>query len=162
MKSIEKFKEQNGIKDNGLKEFFELTLTSYDFKEEVPFDDICDQYYDLINENPEARMLEDRDILVLLKAEAKQIDGFLEFKDPNTEKILSIPVDDSLNNRVFKSWVADDDGFKIARIVIVDGKLKYRFSEKRDNDKAICVFVIGDDSVIQDFEDFEDFEDLPS
>ena len=81
MKSIEKFKEQNGIKDNGLKEFFELTLTSYDFKEEVPFDDICDQYYDLINENPEARMLEDRDILVLLKAEAKQIDGFLEFKE---------------------------------------------------------------------------------
>ena len=62
MKSIEKFKEQNGIKDNGLKEFFELTLTSYDFKEEVPFDDIGDQYYDLINENPEARMLEDRDI----------------------------------------------------------------------------------------------------
>ena len=153
MKSIEKFKEQNGIKDNGLKEFFELTLTSYDFKEEVPFDDICDQYYDLINENPEARMLEDRDILVLLKAEAKQIDGFLEFKDPNTEKVLSIPVDDSLNKRVFKYWVADDDGFKIARIVIVDGKLKYRFSEKRDNDKAICVFVIGDDSVIQDFED---------
>lgn len=162
MKSIEKFKEQNGIKDNGLKEFFELTLTSYDFKEEVPFDDICDQYYDLINENPEARMLEDRDILVLLKADAKQIDGFLEFKDPNTEKVLSIPVDDSLNKRVFKYWVADDDGFKIARIVIVDGKLKYRFSEKRDNDKAICVFVIGDDSVIQDFEDFEDFEDLPS
>ena len=162
MKSIEKFKEQNGIKDNGLKEFFELTLTSYDFKEEVPFDDICDQYYDLINENPEARMLEDRDILVLLKAEAKQINGFLEFKDPNTEKVLSIPVDDSLNKRVFKYWVADDDGFKIARIVIVDGKLKYRFSEKRDNDKAICVFVIGDDSVIQDFEDFEDFEDLPS
>ena len=159
MKSIEKFKEQNGIKDNGLKEFFELTLTSYDFKEEVPFDDICDQYYDLINENPEARMLEDRDILVLLKAEAKQMDGFLEFKDPNTEKILSIPVDDSLNKRVFKYWVADDDGFKVARIVIVDGKLKYRFSEKRDNDKAICVFVIGDDSVIQDF---EDFEDLPS
>ncbi len=162
MKSIEKFKEQNGIKDNGLKELFELTLTSYDFKEEVPFDDICDQYYDLINENPEARMLEDRDILVLLKAEAKQINGFLEFKDPNTEKVLSIPVDDSLNKRVFKYWVADDDGFKIARIVIVDGKLKYRFSEKRDNDKAICVFVIGDDSVIQDFEDFEDFEDLPS
>ena len=162
MKSIEKFKEQNGIKDNGLKEFFELTLTSYDFKEEVPFDDICDQYYDLINENPEARMLEDRDILVLLKAEAKQINGFLEFKDPNTDKVLSIPVDDSLNKRVFKYWVADDDGFKVARIVIVDGKLKYRFSEKRDNDKAICVFVIGDDSVIQDFEDFEDFEDLPS
>ena len=162
MKSIEKFKEQNGIKDNGLKEFFELTLTSYDFKEEVPFDDISDQYYDLINENPEARILEDRDILVLLKAEAKQINGFLEFKDPNTEKVLSIPVDDSLNKRVFKYWVADDDGFKIARIVIVDGKLKYRFSEKRDNDKAICVFVIGDDSVIQDFEDFEDFEDLPS
>ena len=162
MKSIEKFKEQNGIKDNGLKEFFELTLTSYDFKEEVPFDDIGDQYYDLINENPEARMLEDRDILVLLKAEAKQIDGFLEFKDPNTERILSIPVDDSLNKRVFKYWVADDDGFKVARIVIVDGKLKYRFSEKRDKDNAICVFVIGDDSVIQDFEDFEDFEDLPS
>lgn len=159
MKSIEKFKEQNGIKDNGLKEFFELTLTSYDFKEEVPFDDISDQYYDLINENPEARMLEDRDILVLLKADAKQIDGFLEFKDPNTDKVLSIPVDDSLNKRVFKYWVADDDGFKVARIVIVDGKLKYRFSEKRDNDKAICVFVIGDDSVIQDF---EDFEDLPS
>ena len=159
MKSIEKFKEQNGIKDNGLKEFFELTLTSYDFKEEVPFDDISDQYYDLINENPEARMLEDRDILVLLKADAKQIDGYLEFKDPNTDKVLSIPVDDSLNKRVFKYWVADDDGFKVARIVIVDGKLKYRFSEKRDNDKAICVFVIGDDSVIQDF---EDFEDLPS
>ena len=162
MKSIEKFKEQNGIKDNGLKEFFELTLTSYDFKEEVPFDDISDQYYDLINENQEARMLEDRDILVLLKADAKQIDGYLEFKDPNTDKVLSIPVDDSLNKRVFKYWVADDDGFKVARIVIVDGKLKYRFSEKRDNDKAICVFVIGDDSVIQDFEDFEDFEDLPS
>ena len=159
MKSIEKFKEQNGIKYNGLKEFFELILTSYDFKEEVPFDDICDQYYDLINENPEARMLEDRDILVLLKAEAKQIDGFLEFKDPNTERILSIPVDDSLNKRVFKYWVADDDGFKVARIVIVDGKLRARFSEIRDNDKAICVFVIGDDSVIQDF---EDFEDLPS
>ena len=159
MKSIEKFKEQNGIKDNGLKEFFELTLTSYDFKEEVSFDDIADQYYDLINENPEARMLEDRDILVLLKADAKQIDGYLEFKDPNTDKVLSIPVDDSLNKRVFKYWVADDDGFKIARIVIVDGKLKYRFSEKRDNDKAICVFVIGDDSVMQDF---EDFEDLPS
>ena len=159
MKSIEKFKEQNGIKDNGLKEFFELTLTSYDFKEEVPFDDISDQYYDLINENPEARMLEDRDILVLLKADAKQIDGYLEFKDPNTDKVLSIPVDDSLNKRVFKYWVADDDGFKVARIIIVDGKLKYRFSEKRDNDKAICVFVIGDDSVIQDF---EDFEDLPS
>ena len=159
MKSIEKFKEQNGIKDNGLKEFFELTLTSYDFKEEVPFDDIGDQYYDLINENPEARMLEDRDILVLLKADAKQIDGYLEFKDPNTDKVLSIPVDDSFNKRVFKYWVADDDGFKVARIVIVDGKLKYRFSEKRDNDKAICVFVIGDDSVIQDF---EDFEDLPS
>ena len=162
MKSIEKFKEQNGIKDNGLKEFFELTLTSYDFKEEVPFDDISDQYYDLINENPEARMLEDRDILVLLKADAKQIDGYLEFKDPNTDKVLSIPVDDSLNKRVFKYWVADDDGFKVARIIIVDGKLKYRFSEKRDNDKAICVFVIGDDSVIQDFEDFEDFEELPS
>ena len=159
MKSIEKFKEQNGIKDNGLKEFFELTLTSYDFKEEVPFDDIVDQYYDLINENPEARMLEDRDILVLLKADAKQIDGYLEFKDPNTDKVLSIPVDDSLNKRMFKYWVADDDGFKVARIVIVDGKLKYRFSEKRDNDKAICVFVIGDDSVMQDF---EDFEDLPS
>ena len=162
MKSIEKFKEQNGIKDNGLKEFFELTLTSYDFKEEVPFDDIGDQYYDLINENPEARMLEDRDILVLLKADAKQTDGFLEFKDPNTEKVLSIPVDGTLNKRVFKYWVSDDDGFKIARIVIVDGKLRARFSEKRDNDKAICVFVIGDDSVIQDFEDFEDFEDLPS
>ena len=162
MKSIEKFKEQNGIKDNCLKEFFELTLTSYDFKEEVPFDDISDQYYDLINENPEARMLDEKDILVLLKADAKQIDGFLEFKDPNTEKVLSIPVDGTLNKRVFKYWVADDDGFKIARIVIVDGKLKYRFSEKRDNDKAICVFVIGDDSVIQDFEDFEDFEDLPS
>ena len=162
MKSIEKFKEQNGIKDNGLKELFELTLTSYDFKEEVPFDDICDQYYDLINENPEARMLEDRDILVLLKAEAKQINGFLEFKDPNTDKVLSIPINDSLNKRMFKYWVSDDDGFKVARIVIVDGKLKYRFTEKRDNDKAICVFVIGDDSVIQDFEDFEDFEDLPS
>ena len=162
MKSIERFKEQNGIKDNGLKEFFELTLTSYDFKEEVPFDDIVDQYYDLINENPEARMLEDRDILVLLKADAKQIDGYLEFKDPNTDKVLSIPVDDSLNKRVFKYWVSDDNGFKLARIVIVDGKLRARFSEIRDNDKAICVFVIGDDSVIQDFEDFEDFEDLPS
>ena len=91
----------------------------------------------------------------------RSIDGFLEFKDPNTEKVLSIPIDDTLNKRMFKYWVSDDDGFKIARIVIVDGKLKYRFSEKRDNDKAICVFVIGDDSVIQDFEDFEDFEDLP-
>ena len=79
MKSIEKFKEQNGIKDNGLQEFFELTLTSYDFKEEVPFDNVGDQYYDLINENPEARMLDEKDILVLLKADAKQIDGFLEF-----------------------------------------------------------------------------------
>ena len=162
MKSIEKFKEKNGIKDNGLKEFFELTLTSYDFKEEVPFDDICDQYYDLINENPEARMLDEKDILVLLKADAKQIDGFLEFKDPSTEKVLSIPVNDTLNKRMFKYWVSDDDGFKIARIVVVDGKLRARFSEIRDNDKAICVFVIGDDSVIQDFEDFEDFEDLPS
>ena len=159
MKSIEKFKEQNGIKDNGLQEFFELTLTSYDFKEEVPFDEIGDQYYDLINENPEARMLDEKDILVLLKADAKQIDGFLEFKDTNTEKVLSIPVNDTLNKRMFKYWVSDDDGFKIARIVVVDGKLRARFSEKRDNDKAICVFVIGDDSVIQDF---EDFEDLPS
>ena len=159
MKSIEKFKEQNGIKDNGLQEFFELTLTSYDFKEEVPFDEIGDQYYDLINENPEARMLDEKDILVLLKADAKQIDGFLEFEDPNTEKVLSIPIDDTLNKRMFKYWVSDDDGFKIARVVIVDGKLRARFSEKRDNDKAICVFVIGDDSVIQDF---EDFEDLPS
>ena len=159
MKSIEKFKEKNGIKDNGLQEFFELTLTSYDFKEEVPFGEIGDQYYDLINENPEARMLDEKDILVLLKADAKQIDGFLEFKDPSTEKILSIPVNDTLNKRMFKYWVSDDDGFKIARIVVVDGKLRARFSEKRDNDKAICVFVIGDDSVIQDF---EDFEDLPS
>ena len=159
MKSIEKFKEQNGIKDNGLQEFFELTLTSYDFKAEVPFDEIGDQYYDLINENPEARMLDEKDILVLLKADAKQIDGFLEFKDPATEKLLSIPVNDTLNKRMFKYWVSDDDGFKIARVVIVDGKLRVRFSEKRDNDKAICVFVIGDDSVIQDF---EDFEDLPS
>ena len=159
MKSIEKFKKENGIKDNSLEELFQLTLTSYDFKEEIQFDDIADQYYDLINENPEARMLDEKDILVLLKADAKQIDGYLEFKDPNTDKVLSIPVDDSLNKRVFKYWVADDDGFKVARIVIVDGKLKYRFSEKRDNDKAICVFVIGDDSVIQDF---EDFEDLPS
>ena len=100
MKSIEKFKEKNGIKDNGLQEFFELTLTSYDFKEEVPFDNVGDQYYDLINENPEARMLEDRDILVLLKADAKQIEGFLEFKDPNTEKVLSIPINDSLNKRI--------------------------------------------------------------
>jgi hypothetical protein len=159
MKSIEKFKEQNGIKDNGLKEFFELTLTSYDFKEEVPFDDIGEQYYDLINENPEARMLDEKDILVLLKADAKQVEGFLEFKDPNTEKVLSIPVNDTLNKRVFKYWVADDDGFKIARIVVVDDKLRARISEIRDNDKAVCVFVIGDDSVIQDF---EDFEDLPS
>ena len=153
MKSIEKFKEQNGIKDNGLQEFFELTLTSYDFKEEVPFDEIGDQYYDLINENPEARMLDEKDILVLLKAEAKQLDGVLEFKDPNTEMVLSIPVSDSLNKRVFKYWVTDDEGIKVARIVIVDGKLKARFSEKRDNDKAICVFVIGDDSVIEDFDD---------
>ena len=81
----------------------------------------------------------------------------LKIAYPDTEVVLF----DSLNKRMFKYWVADDDGFKIARIVIVDGKLKYRFSEKRDNDKAICVFVIGDDSVIQDFEDFEDFEDLP-
>ena len=162
MKSIEKFKEQNGIKDNSLQEFFELTLTSYDFKEEVPFDEIGDQYYDLINENPEARMLDEKDILVLLKADAKQIAGFLEFKDPNTEKVLSIPVNDTLNKRMFKYWVSDDDGFKLARVFIVDGKLRARFSEIRDNDKAICVFVIGDDSVIQDFEDFEDFEDLPS
>ena len=159
MKSIEKFKKENGIKDDSLEEFFQLTLTSYDFKEEIPFDDIGDQYYDLINENPEARMLDEKDILVLLKADAKQIDGFLEFKDPNTKKVLSIPVNDTLNKRMFKYWVSDDDGFKIARIVIVDGKLRARFSEKRDNDKAICVFVIGDDSVIQDF---EDFEDLPS
>ena len=158
MKSIEKFKKENGIKDNSLEELFQLTLTSYDFKEEIPFDDIGDQYYDLINENPEARMLDEKDILVLLKAEAKQIDGFLEFKDPNTEQVLSIPVSDALNKRVFKYWVSDDEGIKVARVVIVDGKLKARFSEKRDNDKAICVFVIGDDSVI---EDFEDFEDLP-
>ena len=40
MKSIEKFKKQNGIKDNSLEELFQLTLTSYDFKEEIPFDDI--------------------------------------------------------------------------------------------------------------------------
>ena len=153
MKSIEKFKKENGIKDNSLEELFQLTLTSYDFKEEIPFDDIGDQYYDLINENPEARMLDEKDILVLLKAEAKQLDGFLEFKDPDTEKVLSIPVDNSLNKRVFKYWVTDDEGIKVARIVIVDGKLKARFSEKRDNDKAICVFVIGDDSDIQDFED---------
>ena len=153
MKSIEKFKKENGIKDNSLEELFQLTLTSYDFKEEIPFDDIADQYYDLINENPEARMLDEKDILVLLKAEAKQLDGFLEFKDPDTEKVLSIPVDNSLNKRVFKYWVTDDEGIKVARIVIVDGKLKARFSEKRDNDKAICVFVIGDDSDIQDFED---------
>lgn len=154
MKSIEKFKKQNGIKDNSLKEFFELTLTSYDFKEEVSFDDISEQFYDLINENPEARMLDEKDILVLLKADAKQVDGFLEFKDPDTEMTLSIPVNDSLNKRMFKYWVTDDEGFKIARIVIVDGKLRARFSEKRDSDKAICVFVIGDDSTIQDFEDF--------
>ena len=156
MKSIEKFKKENGIKDNSLEELFQLTLTSYDFKEEIPFDDIGDQYYDLINENPEARMLDEKDILVLLKAEAKQMDGFLEFKDPNTEQVLSIPVNDSLNKRVFKYWVSDDEGIKVARVVIVDGKLKARFSEKRDNDKAICVFVIGDDSVIEDFEDFDD------
>ena len=154
MKSIEKFKKQNGIKDNGLKELFELTLTSYDFKEEVSFDDISEQFYDLINENPEARMLDEKDILVLLKADAKQVDGFLEFKDPDTEMSLSIPINDSLNKRMFKYWVTDDEGFKIARIVIVDGKLRARFSEKRDSDKAICVFVIGDDSTIQDFEDF--------
>lgn len=154
MKSIEKFKKQNGIKDNSLKEFFELTLTSYDFKEEVSFDDISEQFYDLINENPEARMLDEKDILVLLKADAKQVDGFLEFKDPDTEMTLSIPVNDSLNKRMFKYWVTDDEGFKIARVVIVDGKLRARFSEKRDSDKAICVFVIGDDSTIQDFEDF--------
>lgn len=154
MKSIEKFKKQNGIKDNSLKEFFELTLTSYDFKEEVSFDDISEQFYDLINENPEARMLDEKDILVLLKADAKQVDGFLEFKDPDTEMTLSIPVNDYLNKRMFKYWVTDDEGFKIARIVIVDGKLRARFSEKRDSDKAICVFVIGDDSTIQDFEDF--------
>ena len=153
MKSIEKFKKENGIKDNSLEELFQLTLTSYDFKEEIPFDDIGDQYYDLINENPEARMLDEKDILVLLKADAKQIDGFLEFKDPNTEQVLSIPVNDSLNKRVFKYWVSDDEGIKVARVVIVDGKLKARFSEKRDNDKAICVFVIGDDSVIDDFDD---------
>ena len=158
MKSIEKFKKENGIKDDSLEELFQLTLTSYDFKEEIPFDDIGDQYYDLINENPDARMLDEKDILVLLKAEAKQIDGFLEFKDPNTEQVLSIPVNDSLNKRVFKYWVSDDEGIKVARVVIVDGKLKARFSEKRDNDKAICVFVIGDDSAI---EDFEDFDDLP-
>lgn len=154
MKSIEKFKKQNGIKDNSLKELFELTLTSYDFKEEVSFDDISEQFYDLINENPEARMLDEKDILVLLKADAKQVDGFLEFKDPDTEMTLSIPVNDSLNKRMFKYWVTDDEGFKIARIVIVDGKLRARFSEKRDSDKAICVFVIGDDSTIQDFEEF--------
>ena len=153
MKSIEKFKKENGIKDNSLEELFQLTLTSYDFKEEIPFDDIGDQYYDLINENPEARMLDEKDILVLLKADAKQIDGFLEFKDPNTEQVLSIPVSDALNKRVFKYWVSDDEGIKVARVVIVDGKLKARFSEKRDNDKAICVFVIGDDSVIDDFDD---------
>ena len=153
MKSIEKFKKENGIKDNSLEELFQLTLTSYDFKEEIPFDDIGDQYYDLINENPEARMLDEKDILVLLKADAKQIDGFLEFKDPNTEMVLSIPVSDTLNKRVFKYWVTDDEGIKVARIVIVDGKLKARFSEKRDSDKAICVFVIGDDSDMQDFED---------
>ena len=153
MKSIEKFKKENGIKDNSLEELFQLTLTSYDFKEEIPFDDIGDQYYDLINENPEARMLDEKDILVLLKAEAKQLDGVLEFKDPNTEMVLSIPVSDSLNKRVFKYWVSDDEGIKVARVVIVDGKLKARFSEKRNNDKAICVFVIGDDSVIEDFED---------
>lgn len=158
MKSIEKFKKENGIKDNSLEELFQLTLTSYDFKEEIPFDDIGDQYYDLINENPEARMLDEKDILVLLKADAKQLDGLLEFKDPNTGLVLSIPVDNSLNKRVFKYWVSDDEGIKVARIIIVDGKLKVRFSEKRDNDKAICVFVIGDDSAI---EDFDDFEDLP-
>lgn len=153
MKSIEKFKKENGIKDNSLEELFQLTLTSYDFKEEIQFDDIADQYYDLINENPEARMLDEKDILVLLKADAKQLDGFLEFKDPDTEKVLSIPVDNSLNKRVFKYWVTDDEGIKVARIIVVDGKLKARFSEKRDNDKAICVFVIGDDSDMQDFED---------
>ena len=153
MKSIEKFKKQNGIKDDSLEELFQLTLTSYDFKEEIQFDDIADQYYDLINENPEARMLDEKDILVLLKADAKQLDGFLEFKDPDTEKVLSIPVDNSLNKRVFKYWVTDDECIKVARIIVVDGKLKARFSEKRDNDKAICVFVIGDDSDMQDFED---------
>ena len=158
MKSIEKFKKENGIKDDSLEELFQLTLTSYNFKEEIPFDDIGDQYYDLINENPDARMLDEKDILVLLKADAKQLDGLLEFKDPNTEMVLSIPVSDALNKRVFKYWVTDDEGIKVARVVIVDGKLKARFSEKRDNDKAICVFVIGDDSVI---EDFDDFEDLP-
>lgn len=158
MKSIEKFKKENGIKDNSLEELFQLTLTSYDFKEEIPFDDIGDQYYDLINENPDARMLDEKDILVLLKADAKQLDGLLEFKDPNTDLVLSIPVDNSLNKRVFKYWVTDDEGIKVARIIIVDGKLKARFSEKRDSDKAICVFVIGDDSAI---EDFDDFEDLP-
>ena len=109
MKSIEKFKKENGIKDDSLEEFFQLTLTSYDFKEEIPFDDIGDQYYDLINENPEARMLDEKDILVLLKAEAKQLDGLLEFKDPNTEMVVSIPVSDSLNKRVFKYWVTDDE-----------------------------------------------------
>ena len=36
-------------------------------------------------------MLDEKDILVLLKAEAKQLDGLLEFKDPNTEMVLSIP-----------------------------------------------------------------------
>ena len=153
MKSIEKFKKENGIKDNSLEELFQLTLTSYDFKEEIPFDDIGDQYYDLINENPEARMLDEKDILVLLKADAKQLDGVLEFKDPNTEMVLSIPVSDTLNKRVFKYWVTDDEGIKVARVVIVDGKLKARFSEKHDNDKAICVFVIGDDSDMQDFDD---------
>ena len=153
MKSIEKFKKENGIKDNSLEELFQLTLTSYDFKEEIQFDDIADQYYDLINENPEARMLDEKDILVLLKADAKQLDGVLEFKDPNTEMVLSIPVDNSLNKRMFKYWVTDDEGIKVARVIIVDGKLRARFSEKRDNDKAICVFVIGDDSDMQDFED---------
>jgi len=153
MKSIEKFKKENGIKDDSLEELFQLTLTSYDFKEEIPFDDIGDQYYDLINENPEARMLDEKDILVLLKADAKQVDGFLEFKDPDTDMTLSIPVNDYLNKRMFKYWVTDDEGIKVARVIIVDGKLRARFSEKRDNDKAICVFVIGDDSDMQDFED---------
>ena len=71
---------------------------------------------------------------------------------------LNVVLLDSLNKRVFKYWVSDDEGIKVARVVIVDGKLKARFSDKRDNDKAICVFVIGDDSAI---EDFEDFDDLP-
>ena len=48
MKSIEKFKKENGIKDNSLEELFQLTLTSYDFKEEIQIH--YDWYYYLLNE----------------------------------------------------------------------------------------------------------------